>query len=71
MSDLFKIYTKRMENNKQTKGQIGTPGIPNQDVAYAFVQKLFPDGHLIDVNSNMAWRKNIKYDSTHRLALDE
>ena len=34
-------------------------------------KKLFPDGHLIDVNSNMAMRKNIKYDSTHWLALDE
>ena len=34
-------------------------------------KKLFPDGHLIDVNSNMARRKNIKYDSTHWLALDE
>ena len=29
-------------------------------------KKLFPDGHLIDVNSNMARRKNIKYDSRHR-----
>ena len=34
-------------------------------------KKLFPDGHLIDVNSNMARRKNIKYDSTQRLVLDE
>jgi hypothetical protein len=27
MSDLFRIYTKRMENNKQTKGQSRTQGI--------------------------------------------
>ena len=26
----------------------------NQDVAYAFVQKLFPNGHLIDIDSNTA-----------------
>jgi hypothetical protein len=27
MSDLFRIYTKRMENNKQTQGQNRTQGI--------------------------------------------
>jgi hypothetical protein len=34
---------------------------------------LFPDGHLIDVNgsTDKEGRKNIEYNSTHRLALDE
>jgi hypothetical protein len=53
MSDLFRIYTKRIENNKQ-KVRAEHQEYPNQDVADAIVKKLFPDGHLIDIDSNMA-----------------
>jgi hypothetical protein len=52
MSDLFRIYTTRMENNKQ-KVRAEHQEYPNQDVAYA-LQKLFPAGHLIDIDSNTA-----------------
>ncbi|MGB7637997.1 MAG: hypothetical protein WBL88_10530 [Nitrososphaeraceae archaeon] len=55
MSDLFRIYTKRMENNKQRSEQ-NTKNILAKmlHIAYAFVQKLFPEGHLIDVNGSTA-----------------
>jgi cyclopropane fatty-acyl-phospholipid synthase-like methyltransferase len=53
MLDLFRIYTKRMENNKQ-KVRAEHQEYPNQAYADAIVKKLFPDGHLIDVNSNTA-----------------
>jgi hypothetical protein len=42
-----------MENNKQ-KVRAEPQEDPNQDVAYAFVQKFFPDGHLIDIDSSTA-----------------
>ena len=57
MSDLFRIYTKRMENNKQTV-RAEHQEYPNQDVAYA-LQKLFPVGHLIDIDSNTAKEERI------------
>jgi hypothetical protein len=53
ISDLFRIYTKRMENNKQ-KVRVEHQEYSEQDVADAFVQELFPDGHLIDIDSNTA-----------------
>ena len=71
ISNLFRIYTKRMENNKQ-KVRVEHQEYPNEDVAYAFIQKLFPNCHLIDIDSSTGQgRKNIRYDSTHRLALDD
>ena len=50
-----------MENNKQRSEQ-NTKNILAKmlHVAYAFVQKLFPEGHLIDVNGSTGQgRKNI------------
>jgi hypothetical protein len=42
-----------MENNKQTV-RAEHQAYPNQAYADAIVKKLFPDGHLINVNSNTA-----------------
>jgi hypothetical protein len=41
VSYLFRIYTKRMENNKQ-KVRAEHQEYPNQDVAYAFILNCFP-----------------------------
>ena len=49
MSDLFRIYTKRMENNKQ-KVRAEYQEYPNQAYADAIVKKLFPGGHLVDLD---------------------
>jgi hypothetical protein len=48
MFDLCRIYTKRMEENK-TKIRVEKQESPNQAAANAFIQKLFPDGHLINI----------------------
>jgi hypothetical protein len=48
MTDLVRIYTKRMEgNDNQTKVRIERQECPNQEAADALIRKLFPDGHLI------------------------
>jgi hypothetical protein len=47
MTDLVRIYTKRVEGNKQ-KVRVERQEYPKQEAADAFVKKLFPDGHLVD-----------------------
>jgi hypothetical protein len=47
MSDLYRIYTKRMEDGKNIV-RLEHQEYPNQEYADALVQKLFPDGHLVD-----------------------
>jgi hypothetical protein len=51
MTDLVRIYTKRMaedNNNNRQKVRVERQEYPNQKAADAFIQKLFPDGHLVD-----------------------
>jgi len=50
MTDLVRIYTKRIAegNNPKQKVRIERQEYPNQGAADAFIQKLFPDGHLIE-----------------------
>jgi hypothetical protein len=47
MSDLYRIYTKRMKDGKNIV-RVEHQEYPNQEYADALVRKLFPDGHLID-----------------------
>jgi hypothetical protein len=47
MSDLYRIYTKRMKDGKNIV-RLEHQEYPNQGYADALVQKLFPDGHLVD-----------------------
>jgi hypothetical protein len=47
MSDLYRIYTKRMKDGNNIV-RVEHQEYPNQGYADAFVQKLFPDGHLVD-----------------------
>jgi hypothetical protein len=46
MSDLYRIYTKRMNDGKN-RVRIEHQEYPNQAFADAVVRKLFPDGHLV------------------------
>lgn len=51
MTALVRIYTRRMvedNNNNLQKVRVERQEYPNQKAADALVQKLFPDGHLID-----------------------
>lgn len=49
MTDLLRIYTKRMEgNNHKQKVRVERQEYPNQEVADAFIKKLFPDGRLVE-----------------------
>ena len=49
MTDLVRIYTKRTtEDNNKQKVRVERQEYPNQKAADAFIQRLFPDGHLID-----------------------
>jgi len=47
MSDLYRIYTKRMEDGKNIV-RLEHQEYPNQEYADALIQKLFPDGRLVD-----------------------
>jgi hypothetical protein len=47
LSDLYRIYTKRMKDGKNTV-RLEHQEYPNQEYADALVKKLYPDGHLID-----------------------
>jgi hypothetical protein len=47
MSDLYRIYTKRMKDGNNIV-RVEHQEYPNQGYADALVQKLFPDGHLVD-----------------------
>jgi hypothetical protein len=49
MSDLYRIYTKRMEDGKNIL-RLEHQEYPNQEYADALIQKLFPDGRLVDPN---------------------
>jgi hypothetical protein len=46
MSDLYRVYTKRMEGGKNIV-RVEHQENPNQPVIDAIVRKLFPDGHLV------------------------
>ena len=48
MTDLVRIYTKRIGESNKQKVRAERQEYPNQESADAFIQKLFPDGHLID-----------------------
>jgi hypothetical protein len=47
MSDLYRIYTKRMKDGKNIV-RVEHQEYPNQEYVDALVRKLYPDGHLID-----------------------
>ena len=47
ISDLYRIYTKRMKNGKN-RVRAEHQEYPNQEYADAIVKKLFPDGHLVN-----------------------
>lgn len=58
VTDLIRIYTKRMEgNNNKQKVRIERQEYPNQEVADAFIKKLFPDGRLINTDEFCSHRK--------------
>jgi hypothetical protein len=46
MSDLYRIYTKRMKDGKNIV-RVEHQEYPNQPIADALVKKLFPDGQLV------------------------
>ncbi|MGB0027810.1 MAG: hypothetical protein WBP64_13315 [Nitrososphaeraceae archaeon] len=46
MSDLYRIYSKRMKGGKK-KVRVEHQELPNQKAYDAFVTKLFPDGRLV------------------------
>jgi hypothetical protein len=48
ISDLFRIYTKRMKN-KRVVVRAERQEYPNQPFVDALVKKLYPNGRLIDV----------------------
>lgn len=47
VSDLFRIYTKRMKNQKVIV-RAERQEYPNQDFITALVKKLYPDGRLVN-----------------------
>lgn len=47
ISDLFRIYTKRMKNKKVIV-RAEHQEYPNQDIMTALVKKLYPNGRLIN-----------------------
>jgi hypothetical protein len=47
LSDLYRIYTKRMKDGDKIV-RVERQEYPNQEYADALVQKLFPDGRLVD-----------------------
>jgi hypothetical protein len=59
MTDLVRIYTKRMAegNNNKQKVRAERQEYPNQEYVDAIVKKLFPDGHLVDPNELCSSRK--------------
>jgi hypothetical protein len=46
ISDLYRIYTKRLKDGKNIV-RLERQEYPNQAFADAAVRKLFPDGHLV------------------------
>lgn len=50
MSDLYRIYTKRMNNGRKII-RAEHQEYPNQKAIDAFVRKLFPNGKLVDPDS--------------------
>ena len=55
MSDLYRIYTKRMKNGRKII-RVEHQECPNQKSADAFVRKLFPNGKLAktdDMDNNI------------------
>jgi hypothetical protein len=48
VSDLYKIYTKRMKDGKN-RVRVENQEYPNQAFADALVRKLYPDAHLVVV----------------------
>ncbi|HVI20501.1 MAG TPA: hypothetical protein VM660_00395 [Bacillus sp. (in: firmicutes)] len=55
MSDLYRIYTKRMYNGRKIV-RVEHQEYPNQKVSEAFVRKLFPNGKLAktdDMDNNI------------------
>jgi hypothetical protein len=46
ISDLYRIYTKRLKDGKNIV-RLERQEYPNQAFADAGVRKLFPDGHLV------------------------
>jgi phage/plasmid-associated DNA primase len=54
ISDVYRIYTKRMKKDGKNTVRVEHQEYPNQEYADAIVKKLFPNGHLIDVNSSTA-----------------
>jgi hypothetical protein len=52
ISDLYRVYTKRMKDGR-IKVRSESQQRPDQEYADAIVRKLFPDGYLVDpVNAN-------------------
>jgi hypothetical protein len=54
ISGVYRIYTKRMKKDGKNTVRVEHQEYPNQEYADAIVKKLFPNGHLIDVNSSTA-----------------
>jgi hypothetical protein len=47
ISDLFRIYTKRMKDNRVVV-RVERQEYPNEDFMFALVKKLYPDGRLVN-----------------------
>ena len=47
VSDLYRIYTKRMKDGRN-KVRTEHQEYPNQEYAEAIVRKLYPEGRLVD-----------------------
>jgi hypothetical protein len=54
MSDLYRIYTKRMKDGKNIV-RVEHQEYPNQAFADAAVRKLFPDGRLVVSDDEAGW----------------
>jgi hypothetical protein len=52
ISDLYRLYTKHMKKDGNNRVRVEHQQYPNQEYADAIVRKLFPQGHLIDVDGS-------------------
>ena len=48
MTDLVRIYTKRIGESNKQKVRVERQEYPNQKATDILVRRLFPDGHSID-----------------------
>jgi hypothetical protein len=52
--DLYRVYTKCIKKDGKNRVRADRQEYPNQEYADAIVKKLFPNGHLMNIESSTA-----------------